>query len=233
MQSLTRQPKNSWTYRTGNEPNKIHFLLSKMSIKVRQEQFNLFLKFLNPNKNDQIADVGASSVEELPDTNFFEKIYPYPENITAISIDDRNEFVKRYPGVRFQQISPGKRLPFKDKSFEIVVSWATLEHVGGKEQQRFFLSELFRIGKKVFITTPYRGCFYEPHTNLLFVHWLPRPCFHLICRLTGKRFWVSENNLRCLWKKEAIELLPEKEKVTVMTYKMFNYLPSHLVIYKT
>lgn len=224
--------KTSWSHIKGNEPGKVHFFLSRLSFRVRREQFNLFLDYLKPKKDDEVVDIGVSSVEELLDINFFEKNYPYPERLTAVSVDAPLNFSIRYPKTKFVQIKAGKRLPFADKSFDIVVSWATLEHVGGREQQKFFLSELFRIGKKVFITTPYRGCLYEPHSGLFFVHWLPRRGFEKICHFLKKSFWASEDNLRCLWKKEVRELLPEPNKTQILTYKIFGIIPSHLIIVK-
>jgi len=227
-----KKSQNSWAYQKGNEPDTIKKFLSNFSLRVRQSQFEIFLKLLKPKETDKVADVGVSSVEELPDTNFFERNYPYPEKLTAVSIDDPLDFQKKYPKIKFVQIQAGKRLPFKNNAFEIVVSWATLEHVGGKDNQEFFLRELFRIGKKVFITTPYRGCLYEPHSGLLFAHWLPEKWFRKICDLLGKKFWSSGENLRCLWKKEVKEILPESKKTKILIYKMFGIIPSHLLIIK-
>lgn len=224
--------QKSWAYKKGNEPDRLKFLLSNLSIKTRREQYDLFWELLKPKKTDRVVDVGVSSVEELPDTNYFEKIYPNPEKLTAISIDDPLDFRKRYPLTKYKQIMQGKRLPFPSKSFDIVVSWATLEHVGDREKQRFFVSELFRIGKKVFLTTPYRGCLYEPHSGLLFVHWLPRNWFGIICRLLDKSFWGSSDNLRCLWKRELEELIPEKKGVKVIICKILGIIPSHLIVIK-
>ena len=204
--------------------------LSSLSLRVRQEQLELFFKYLKPKKSDRVIDVGVSSVETLAEINFFEKKYPFPERLTAVSIDEPLDFPKRYPQIKFLKVQAGEKLPFDNKSFDIAVSWATLEHVGDEKKQKFFLSELFRIGKKVFITTPYRGCFYEPHSELFFVHWLPRKWFQKICRLLKKDFWVSEDNLRCLWIKEVRELLPKTEKTEVIVYKTFGFIPSHLII---
>lgn len=223
----------SWADEEGNEPDKVKKSLSTLSLKVRQQQFDIFLKCFCPKKNDKVIDVGVSAVEMLPDINFFEKKYPYPRNLVAASIDDPYDFPKRYPQISYRQIVAGKKLPFKDKTFEIVVSWATLEHVGDKKKQKLFLTELFRIGKKVFITTPYRGSIYEPHSGLFFVHWLPRNWFRGICKVLGKEFWANENNLRCLWKWEAKELMPELSKTRIMVYKTYSIIPSHLIIMKS
>lgn len=223
----------SWALKEGNEPDMVKKKLSTLSLIVRQDQFKLFLKNLRPRKDDKVVDVGVTSVETLRDLNFFEKRYPYPERLTAASIDEPFDFSTRYPKIKFVQIQAGQKLPFADKSFDIATSWATLEHVGSKREQKFFLSELFRVGKKIFITTPYRGCFYEPHSGLFFLHWLPRRWFQKICHLLRKDFWATENNLRCLWLKDIRELLPEIGKTEILVYKMFGFIPSHLIIIKS
>lgn len=222
-----------WLLRKGNQRNFFKRNLSPLSLYVLREQFELFLKNFRPKSEDKVIDVGVSGFETLPEINFFEKKYPYPERLTAASIDQPLDFYKKYPRIKFVQFAAGKSLPFADKSFEIAVSWATLEHVGDKERQKFFLSELFRIGKKVFVTTPYRGCFYEPHAELFFVHWLPRKWFKKICHLLKKDFWASEDNLRCLWIRELRELLPEGKKAEIIVYKIFGFIPSHLIIIKS
>ena len=220
----------AWLLREDQPRDFVKRKLSFLSLPVRQEQFELFLKYLRPKRNEKVIDVGVSAVETLPEINFFEKKYPYPEKLTVASIDKPLDFQKRYPKIRFIRIQSGKRLPFADKNFDIVVSWATLEHVGSKKKQKFFLDELFRIGKKVFITTPDRGCFYEPHSELFFIHWLPRKWFQKICRLVGKDYWASESSLRFLGIKDLLELLPKQRKTKIIVYKTLGFIPSHLVI---
>jgi hypothetical protein len=224
-----KSKKTSWAYLKGNEPDKIKRYLSNLSLKVRAEQYDIFNKNILPKKTDKILDVGVSSAEELPDINYFEKVYPYPKNLMAASIDDPLDFCKKYPKIKYKKIQAGKRLPFADKSFDIVVSWATLEHVGGKKRQKLFLEELFRVGKKVFLTVPYRGSIYEPHSGIFFVHWLPWNLFQKICYILNKNFWGTEKNLRLLWKFELNKILPTTQKTRIIIYKMVKIIPSHLI----
>ncbi len=224
----------NWSTSPENKISLTKRALSYLSLRVRAKQLELFFSLLKPSKKSTVLDVGVNPNERLPDSNFFEKKYPYHQNLTTVSVEDCQKlFKKKYPKVKFIEVEPNERLPFSNKSFDIVCSWATLEHVGKREKQEFFLRELFRIGKKVFITTPDKKCFYEPHSGLFFVHWLPRKWFEKICHFLGKSFWASENNLRCLWKKEVEELLPEFKKTKILTYKIFGIIPSHLMIIKT
>lgn len=208
-------------------------ILSWLSLKVREEQFKIFWEILWPTPECRVLDVGIMADETLPDSNFFEKRYPYLKNLTAVSIENcRSLFKKKYPQAKFIQTKPNKLLPFANKSFNIVVSWATLEHVGEREEQKFFLRELFRVGEKIFITTPDKSCFYEPHSGFLFAHWLPHKYFSLLCKIFGKNFWASKKNLNPLNRKDIIKILPKIKGVKIMGYKTFKLIPSHLIIVK-
>jgi hypothetical protein len=223
------QDDKRWTetVKTTLTPTKQY--LANLSIKVRTDQFKLFKSIVEPNSDDKILDVGVDTHEVLKDSNMFEKLYIPQENITAATIEDPKIFKKLYPKVKVVKIIPGKKLPFKNKEFDIAVSWATLEHVGGYKDQEFFLNELLRVGKKIFVTTPYRGCPYELHSGLPFVHWFPLSIFRKICRMVGKDFWATEKNLNPLFVRDIKDMKLTK-KVNVRIYKMFAFLPSHLII---
>ena len=211
-----------------------HKLLSHASIRVRQQQLNLMLAAFTPTARTTVLDVGVTTDEVLPDSNYFEQAYPYPKKILATSVEDcRKVFHKRFPQISFKQIQPHARLPFKDKQFDIVTSWATIEHVGNKTQQAFFLKELFRVGRKVFVTTPDRMCPYEPHSALWFVHWLPHHFFARVCRLFGKHFWAEEKNLSPLSANDIRQILPPYQHASILHYHMFAFLPTHLLIVKS
>lgn len=225
--------KGSWSQDPENKITITHRLLAGLSLKTRKSQFEIFWRLLKPTPSSKVLDVGVRADETLSDSNFFEKKYPHPEKLTVASVEDCQElFKKQYSKIKFIKIKPGEPLLFANKSFDLVVSWATLEHVGEAEEQKFFLQELFRVGKKIFITTPDKACFYEPHSGLIFLHWLPDRYFQLICRLLGKRFWADKKNLNPLTKADIGKILPEKKGVKILSYKMFGFIPSHLIIAK-
>jgi len=96
----------------------------------RERKFKQFLSLTKPSKDSTILDVGVADREYSPFDNYFEKKYPYPHKITALSISPLKEFPGRYPGVRTVAYR-GDKFPFKDNEFSIVVSNAVVEHVGG------------------------------------------------------------------------------------------------------
>ena len=100
------------------------------------------------------------------------------------------------------------QLPFPDKSFDLVVSFAVIEHVGSRAQQKEFLHELARVGRSVYLTTPNRWFPIEFHTVMPLVHWLPASMFRTILRLMGKTFYAQEQNLNLLSAADIKALLP-------------------------
>ena len=159
----------------------------------------------------------------------FDKVYPFPNRLTLATIENAEKLRKQYIHSNVVKIVPDCKLPFKDKEFDIVVSWATLEHVCGYKKQARFINELLRVGKKIFITTPYRGCVYEPHSGIFILHWLPINWFRKICKILCKEFWMTEENLNPLYVHDLLQMKLNKS-ISVLMYKMFRLIPSHLII---
>lgn len=204
-------------------------LVSKVSFKARKTMFQLFMTSIQPRNNDKVLDVGVTPDTSLPDSNFFEKLYPYPENITMSSIEDASNLLAEFPGVSFCR-TQGCELPFEDNSFDIVFCSAVLEHVGERAQQAQFISELLRVGRKIFITTPNRGFPIEVHTFIPFIHWLPQQLHQKILRAIGIEFWAKTENLNLLTEKSLLRLFPDTHKLTLKKHRLFG-IASNLIIY--
>ncbi len=68
----------------------------------------------------------------------------------------------------------GRRLPFPDRSFDIVFSNSVIEHVGDPAAQRAFADEIARVGIHYWVQTPNRRFPRDLHLLTPFVHYLPR-----------------------------------------------------------
>ncbi|WP_448614615.1 class I SAM-dependent methyltransferase [Modestobacter sp. URMC 112] len=81
-------------------------------------------------------------------------------------------------------------LPFADNTFDYVFSNAVIEHVGGPERARQMLAESRRVARKgAFHTTPNRWFPVETHTQVPFLHWLPRRWQSAAFRRAGVQYW--------------------------------------------
>lgn len=220
-----------WTTDDTNAISWTKKMLAHVSLKVRQQQFDIFTTLFKPTIKTQILDVGVTPDEELVDSNFFEQVYPFPTSLTIASVEDCRKVVAQFNLKKFIRLDPLKPYPIKTKAYDIVTSWATLEHVGSLGDQHRFLVELGRVGKKVFLTTPYKYSPYELHTELFLLHWLPDTWFRWLLKKLGKHFWSKEENLRLLSLREAKVILPSK-RWKVRRFYSFGFLPTHLIFYK-
>ena len=173
-----------------------------ISLRSRRRKFALFMKTMAPTAETTVLDVGVDdfafgelSVNEgsCGTLNFFEELYPWPEQLTAVGLHEGGRFRASYPKARYVQ-GDALALPFEDGSFDVVFSNAVIEHVGGEEEQRRFVAEALRVGRRAFITTPNRWFPIEVHTRLPLVHWLPDAVSHRIYDVARKP-WAKRNRL--------------------------------------
>jgi hypothetical protein len=203
-------------------------IYSTISWQVRKKIFDSFMSMAQPTAQTTVLDVGVTS-DRRRDSNFFEKLYPYPHRITAIGTEDVSFLEQEFPGLTYIK-TEGSEIPFPDKSFDLVVSFATIEHVGSRDNQRRFISELCRLGSAVCIATPNRWYPIEFHTVLPFVHWFPPDWFRVLCRWLGKEFLAREENLNLLTERETVRLFPAVTNVSVKRIRLLG-LVSNLVFY--
>ena len=179
------------------------------SIQARKKMYANFLKKCQPHASDSVLDLGVTPDEQLADSNLFEQLYPWKGQITAASVEECSNIVQRYGLKSFVLTQPKKPLPFRDKEFDILFCSAVLEHVGTRDDQRFFLSECLRVADRIFLTTPNRWFPIEMHTFLLFLHWLPWSIFQRIAKPIHNGFWSDINNLNVVSKKDILALSDE------------------------
>lgn len=217
--------KTSDYHRYGKGLNK---LIEKISWNARIQMFKLIISELKPLATDKVLDVGVTS-DQRADCNFFEKLYPWSNQITAVGTQEASFLEHRFPGLTFIN-ADGCQLPFGDNSFDLVVSFATIEHVGNEQAQRDFVRELFRVGKRVCISTPNRWFPLEFHTVLPLVHWLPKNIFRRICRLLGKTFFSDEKNLTILSSRDLRTLAPLASSMKILKFRLAG-LTSNLLLF--
>ena len=149
---------------------------SRVSMRSRERKLRLFLDLLQPGPETTVVDVGVTDAAfgSGSTDNFFEALYPWPEQVTGVGRTELDRFAAAFPQVRAVR-ADGRDLPFADAEFDLGFSNAVVEHVaGGRDGQRQFVHELCRVAGRVFVTTPNRRFPLEVHTLLPFVHWLPK-----------------------------------------------------------
>ena len=179
-------------------------LSERWLISARKRMFDDFARHMEPTRSDQILDVGVSDVVNDA-ANALERMYSTPGNITACGLGEGAEFRRAYPAIRYVQIAPNTALPFERNRFEVATANAVLEHVGSRDNQVLFVSELCRVARRVFITVPNRFFPVEHHTALPLAHWQAK-AFRLACRATDNAQWAQEANLILMTRKKLWRL---------------------------
>jgi SAM-dependent methyltransferase len=183
-----------------------------------------------PNTATTVLDVGVTSDTRQPESNYFERLYPYPTQVTAVGTEDGSHLTGQYLGLRYQGVEPGNPLPFSTNQFDIVFSNAVLEHTGRRSSQAAFLKEMCRVGRHFFVTTPNRWFPIEHHTGLPFLHFLPSNAYRAILARTPYRYWADEAHLNILSGDVLRRMLPAGVKGQVETVRLFG-LSSNLIAF--
>jgi hypothetical protein len=194
----------------------------------RERKWRLYEQVFSPRRGERVLDVGVSKFDDLPGENYFLRRYPFSEQVTAVGIDDLSGLSARYPGVTFVR-ADGRALPFEDKSFDVVHCNAVVEHVGAYADQSQFVTELVRVAKAGFVTTPSRWFPIETHTRLPLVHWLPRRALLPTVRRLGHDEWP----IWLLSKTSFRRLFPPSADVRISAQRFVGWPATLIFVFRT
>lgn len=180
--------------------------------RFRERRIQFFLETYKPDESTRILDVGGHAYdwEALPITSpvtLVNTVYPPGCQVS----NDRFA----------SEVADGRELPYDSQSFDIAYSNSVIEHVGTYEDQKRFAAEIRRAGRRIYVQTPNRWFFVEPHFLAVFVHYLPWPIARRLLRYCSFRalFRKGDNvdlrelaaELRFISYREMKELFPDCE----------------------
>ena len=204
-------------------------IFTKLSRISRQRKLELFSATMKPDGQMAVLDVGA---EANPNGNRGLQLidsYSWKNNLCAINLSSEHISMinRHYPEIK-ATTGDACKLPWPDKHFDIIYSNAVIEHVGDFEKQKQMASEIMRVGKRWFVTTPNRWYPFEFHLRLPLVTWLPRHGYLLAGSIVGfnhkrKKYTFrmkKYSGLRLMTATELKECFPDsriiKQRVTFM-----------------
>jgi hypothetical protein len=143
----------------------IHRLHSLFGRRFRSRRMRAFALKLRPSDHSTILDIGG-----YPGTwsHFPQKPSVVTLNLHAVDFLQTSDFPPIHTAV-----GDGCSLDYGDGSFDIVFSNSVIEHLGSFERQHAFASEARRVGRSLWIQTPAKEFFVEPHLLAPFIHFLP------------------------------------------------------------
>ncbi len=144
------------------------------------------MESMRPSPQTKILDVGAEINPAGDKTLQLIDCYPWKDQITAANLSAEHVASIRahYPHIQ-AVVADARALPWPDKHFDVVYSNAVIEHVGDLDDQQRMASEIMRVGKRWFVTTPNRWYPFEFHLRLPFVTWLPGQTYLACSRIVS------------------------------------------------
>lgn len=167
-------------------------------ILFRNARNKRFIERMRVTSETTVLDVGGTP-------SFWRKVGVTPK-LTILNVGDAPS------GCEFRYVRGSAcKLPFPDKSFDIVFSNSMIEHLGSWDNQVLAAQEMERVGKGLWVQTPSRSFPIEPHFLTPFVHWLPAQIMKKVLpyTLAGLLWKLSKHNADALAKE--IRLLSKSE----------------------
>jgi hypothetical protein len=124
-----------------------------------------FVSVFNPDRTTEILDVGGEALTWT--------LCNSESDVTLLNLSLPADTSTSPRNLRFV-MGDATRLNFPDRSFEIAYSNSVIEHLHTFENQLKFADEIRRVGRNVWVQTPARWFFIEPHYLGLFIHYFPK-----------------------------------------------------------
>lgn len=131
----------------------------------RKKRMREFVKTFTLASQTKILDVGG--------TPYNWSLIDCKSDITLLNLSIPKDFESMPANFKFV-IGDGTDLKYADSQFDICYSNSVIEHLSSFENQMKFAREVCRVGGKVWVQTPARSFFFEPHFLTPFVHFLPK-----------------------------------------------------------
>ena len=189
----------------------IHTFFRFVSSYFRKRRMSRFLRTFNPNSATTILDVGGypETWKRLRIQSLITVLNVHRIDYTADALD---------PPIR-TMVGNGCHLEFPDRSFDIVFSNSVIEHLGTFERQEVFARECRRTGRHLWVQTPAKSFFIEPHLLTPFIHFLPRGAqgklirhfsvWGLVTRPSAAQVQAFLSEVRLLSRREMEALFPD------------------------
>lgn len=205
-------------------------VIDKLIVNKRLEIVKIINNQIKKFKIFDALDIGTTIDKENESSNFIIKNL---ENINCFkSISDQeisSSFFKKKLKKSITEDFSNEEV--KEFASDLVISNATIEHVGNSFQQRKMINNIINLSKKLFIiSTPNRFHPIDFHTKIPLIHWLPKSIHRKILNFLGMSFYGKEENLNLLGKKEIENLLNFENITYEIAYIKLLFFKSNFII---
>ena len=202
----------------------------KIVFKKRLEISNIINNIIKDLQIHDALDIGTTSDDKNASSNIVIKNIKNINKFKCISdqIVNSDFFNKKLKKSITEEFSEKELYEF---SSDLVISSATIEHVGNTLNQEKMIKNIVKLTKKIFIiTTPNKFYPIELHTKIPFIHWLPKSIYRRILKFLGLSFYADENNLNLLTVNELKKMLDDKKITYEIKFIKLFLLKSNIII---
>ncbi len=172
--------------------------VDKILYRKREEIVKILVNFFKDKNLNDILDIGTTEDTDSIASNYIVKNLKNFKLYKSISDQkiDSSFFIKKLQKSITDDFSIDELNEYKS---DVVISNATIEHVGNLENQMKMCQNIINLTKKYFIIiTPYRYHPIDFHTKLPFLHWLPKNIHRFFLSILGFKYLSKEENLNLL-----------------------------------
>ena len=207
-------------------------LFDKISTAKRNEMANILLDKIKNISVESILDIGTTDDNDMESSNYLlKKIKDKGKKIISISDQKINDPIFDLK-VQKSITSDFDNEEIEKFSADIVISNATIEHVGNYDNKKKMIKNIIKLSKKLFfITTPNRYHFLDFHTLLPLIHWLPKKLHRSILNLIGYKYLAKEENLNLMSLNDFKKMMSDLgyRNYRIYSIKLF-YVKSNLIL---
>ena len=206
----------------------IHSIIKRIVPLFRRKRMKLFTKTFCPIGTTRILDVGGTMLNW--------ELIKCDSKITLLNLtipQNASSFSPQYTFV----VGDGAKMMYSDNQFDIAYSNSTIEHLGSFERQQAFAAELRRVAEKIWVQTPSRWFFVEPHFLTPFIHYLPKGWQRRLVRNFTLWGWITRptqqyvdnvlSEIRLLSHEEMQRLFPD---CVILREKFFGFTKCFIAI---
>ena len=210
-----------------------HFkFIDRIVLNKRKEMANIINRQLDNIELTDALDIGSTDDNDFESSNFLIKNINNIKHYKSLS----NQVItdKFFSSSLIKSITDNLSAEEVDKfKSDLVISNATIEHVGSLEDQIKMISNIIRLSKKIFIiTTPNRFHPIDFHTKLPLIHWLPKKIHRKLLNMLNLNFFAKEDNLNLMSENDLKKALANQniKKYEIFHIRLFGFKSNFLVI---
>jgi hypothetical protein len=205
-------------------------IIDRIIVNKRFEVIKIINDQIKKYSIDDVLDIGTTADSENKSSNLIVKNL---ENIKYFKSISDQEITSSFFEKKLKKSITGNfsKNEINEFASNLVISNATIEHVGSFSEQRKMITNIIDLSKKLFIiSTPNRFYPIDFHTKLPLIHWLPKFLHRKILNFLGMHFYKKEENLNLLGKSEIKDLLNVKNISYKIDFIRLFFFKSNFII---